>query len=821
MSNFFSKMVEQHNTSSVDSLKSDTNVLNLESDRSPENSPPLPNEASMDIDPRPTGYQDPPQSKRLDKPPEIIDGVLDTKSLQYGLRNIGKLAIGYSFVFLDLHLPALGIKSIDVISNYVHLLNVNLMHNMISDLTPLNSLDCLVSLNVSNNVIPNLDSLITMKNLRNLDASNNLIDSVGNMSRFPALEKLNLSNNHVCLLAGVSQNKRLRVLNVSSNKIYTMMHFGPIKVTELYIAANDLESVEEVQFLNQLQVLDISYNRISNLRGLENHKYLMKVDVQNNLIPDYDDLEPVFTKNMLLRELNLRNNPIQDKDDYRLAILYRCPELTSLDKHKVQAEEKVSAQNLFNPPPEVMAARDHINHVVYKYLQPARLRECTLPNLETPYPILILCGPEGSGKIELANKLVMEFPDFFNYLPNHVVTLAHDTSIYGKELEQNNISGITPEEFVNLIQEGRFVSTYSVGSRTLGIMYDVIDSIASEGLACVTHMEYEGVLSFKKSFFEPRYLLVLPKTEQVHEDRLRFYYQMTDDEISYVLSRREMYIETNQEKPGFFDQVIDSDNIQNALRTLTSVVREYLGLPPDYVSRTQSSGITRDEKRGSVGGSVVSKSLRYKVSGKTPLMRKEGMTEAELRSLERRESALRQGIREDDLSPESAYGGHTTIYGKPYTAPAALETPAIGAFKVGPGKSHAGDLADEKNDGLESPIERPDIENGSSLRLQERASALLDDDVLLENEIQTLFNKAGKTIEGIMTLDEAKELIKNYFESNLFEFPFAAEDHKKFEVSFESYAETDGRADMSFEEFKGWFLYMLRMIKFGLYANSN
>ena len=175
---------------------------------------------------------------------------------------------------------------------------------------------------------------------------------------------------------------------------------------------------------------------------------------------------------------------------------------------------------------------------------------------------------------------------------------------------QTIASGITPEEFVNLIQEGRFVSTYSVGSRTLGIMYDVIDSIASEGLACVTHMEYEGVLSFKKSFFEPRYLLVLPKSEQVHEERLRDFYQMTDDEVSYVLSRRKMYMEINQEKPGFFDQVIDSDNIQTALRMLTAVVREYLGLPSDYVSRAQSSGITRDDKRGSVGGSVVSNVLR-------------------------------------------------------------------------------------------------------------------------------------------------------------------------------------------------------------------
>jgi hypothetical protein len=39
----------------------------------------------------------------------------------------------------------------------------------------------------------------------------------------------------------------------------------------------------------------------------------------------------------------------------------------------------------------------------------------TLPNIETPYPMLILSGPEGSGRIELAHRLVEEFSEFFGY----------------------------------------------------------------------------------------------------------------------------------------------------------------------------------------------------------------------------------------------------------------------------------------------------------------------------------------------------------------------------------------------------------------------
>jgi len=419
---------------------------------------------------------------------------------------------------------------------------------------------------------------------------------------------------------------------------------------------------------------------------------------------------------------------------------------------------------------------------------------------------------------------------------------AEDRTVYGQELQQNSVTGFSAEEFINMIQEGRFVSTYTDGIRTMGVMYDVIDSIASEGLACVTHLEYEGILSFKKSFFEPRYLLLLPKSEEVHEDRLRSFYQMPDEEVKRVMSRREMYVRVNQDKPGFFDQVIDADDINEALQTLTNIVKEYLGLPPDYVATRESSSGTGQKdsatKRGSLGGTnIVNNVLRYKVSGgKNQSGRqvsiREGMTEAELKSYERRESALREGIRENELSPESAYGGTNTIYGKPYTAPAAFEG-GSGMTRDGPTPNEENDEAnlydgatngkfDPNEEEFKTPIERPEIQNESKIRLQERASALLDNEVLLENEVQILFGKAGKSVDGnIENLLEAKNLIKDYFESNLFEFRFADEDNKKFEVSFQSYAETDGKSDMSFDEFKGWFVYMLRMIKYGLYADNS
>lgn len=39
----------------------------------------------------------------------------------------------------------------------------------------------------------------------------------------------------------------------------------------------------------------------------------------------------------------------------------------------IELSPQVEAVNMFNPPTEVVAARDHILHVIYNFLQPAKI----------------------------------------------------------------------------------------------------------------------------------------------------------------------------------------------------------------------------------------------------------------------------------------------------------------------------------------------------------------------------------------------------------------------------------------------------------------
>ena len=57
-------------------------------------------------------------------------------------------------------------------------------------------------------------------------------------------------------------------------------------------------------------------------------------------VESIDDVKPVENIT-LLRNLNLLRNPIQGIANYRLSLLFYIPQLNELDRHRVEAEEKV------------------------------------------------------------------------------------------------------------------------------------------------------------------------------------------------------------------------------------------------------------------------------------------------------------------------------------------------------------------------------------------------------------------------------------------------------------------------------------------------
>lgn len=66
----------------------------------------------------------------------------------------------------------------------------------------------------------------------------------------------------------------------------------------------------------------------------------------------------------------------------------------------------------------------------------------------------------------------------------------------------------------------------------------------------------QGVLSLKKSYFEPRYILLIPTQVGSYIRRLNSRGLYTPAQIKVAVSRIELYARTNRQHPGFFDNVI-------------------------------------------------------------------------------------------------------------------------------------------------------------------------------------------------------------------------------------------------------------------------
>jgi internalin A len=114
--------------------------------------------------------------------------------------------------------------------------------------------------------------------------------SIQNMSNIDRLTDLNLLD--------LSNNKISKIENIDN---LTSLH-------ELALHGNEITGIKEVQFPENLKILHLSYNKIASLEGIENCPKLEDLVIYNNQI---SSIYPI-TKLPALKTLNVQSNPITD-----------------------------------------------------------------------------------------------------------------------------------------------------------------------------------------------------------------------------------------------------------------------------------------------------------------------------------------------------------------------------------------------------------------------------------------------------------------------------------------------------------------------------
>ncbi|XP_042323753.1 leucine-rich repeat and guanylate kinase domain-containing protein [Sceloporus undulatus] len=473
-----------------------------------------------------------------------ICGVLLEEMVAEALHKLGRSAPGTENVYLDLSL--------------------SIFHVSVSAL--------FAELDASHNCLTTYFDFKPPKNLQVVNFAHNEIPEMRDLSAYTSLTKLILDNNNITEIRGLENCHNLTYLSLANNKITEISGLKNLPIKTLCLKSNQIEKAVGLEELKVLQVLDLSGNQISSLEGLEEHSLLEEINLEDNQVSELNELEYIESL-PLLRVLNLLNNPVQEHPDYWLLVIFMLLRLTELDHKKITVQEKVAAVNKYDPPPEVVAAQDHMTHIMYSMMQPQRIFNSTLPSLDAPYPMLVLTGPLECWKRELCHRLCRKFNNYFRYSPCHTTRSAY----FGEE-NRLDYYFIPQEEFDKMVTTGQFIATFKYSGFSYGLGRDTIESIAREGLATCVHMEIEGVRSLKNSYFEPRYILLIPMNKEKYTSHLRRKGLFSRPEIDEAVNRVDMYIKLNQDCPGFFDAVFSIDDYDEAFAKLSSLIEEFLGL---------------------------------------------------------------------------------------------------------------------------------------------------------------------------------------------------------------------------------------------------
>ncbi|XP_039376551.1 leucine-rich repeat and guanylate kinase domain-containing protein [Mauremys reevesii] len=617
-----------------------------------------------ELEPEPqAGEEDSDSDSDLDLEPqpmeEHFDGVLDEDTVAEALYKLGRSAPGTKFVYLNLSLSGRNLSDISILSRYIHLEKLELSYNKINDLSCVSHMSYLLELDASNNELTTYFDFKPPKNLKEVDFSYNQIPEMRDLSAYQSLTKLTLDHNNIEEIKGLEKCHSLTYLSLAHNKITTISGLKNLPVKILCLCSNQIEKITGLEDLKVLRNLDLSSNKISSLEGLEEHDLLEVINLENNQISELGELE--YIEDLpLLRVLNLLRNPVQEQTEYWLLVIFMLLRLTELDHRKIKVEEKVAAVNKYDPPPEVVAAKDHMTHLMYSMIQPQRIFDSTLPSLDAPYPMLILVGPMACGKRELSHRICRQFNNFFRYSPCHTTRASY----FGED-NRLDYYFISQEVFDSMLNMGKFIATYKYNSHYYGLGRDTVESIAREGLASCVHLEIEGVQSLKNTYFEPRYILLVPMNKEKYEGHLRRKGLFSRPEIETAVSRVDMYIKINQDFPGYFDAVINTDDYDEAYTQLSLLIKEYLGMIQtsdldsswvldDKVFTDSSSLSFGDHKALTSGGTIrivqpsdinefsdsSAKNYSARISAKFAAQK----TPVEEASLQRRQCAARQGL---------------------------------------------------------------------------------------------------------------------------------------------------------------------------------
>lgn len=173
---------------------------------------------------------------------------------------------------------------------------VDLTGNQLSSLLAVEFPPTLTELDLTTNRLASIDPRIgQLERLQKLLLRQNLLDdrAAAQLSSFPklsSLQELVLRDNQLSVVPPLAPLASLAILDLSYNNIASMagLERAPPRLRELYLSNNAISRIEHLSHFSALQLLELGSNKIKVMAGLEGLRDLQELWLGRNRVRDVD-----------------------------------------------------------------------------------------------------------------------------------------------------------------------------------------------------------------------------------------------------------------------------------------------------------------------------------------------------------------------------------------------------------------------------------------------------------------------------------------------------------------------------------------------------
>ncbi|KAH8078367.1 P-loop containing nucleoside triphosphate hydrolase protein [Filobasidium floriforme] len=179
---------------------------------------------------------------------------------------------------------------------------------------------------------------------------------------------------------------------------------------------------------------------------------------------------------------------------------------------------------------------------------------------------LVVCGPSGTGKSTLLNRLFAAHPTKFGFSISHTTRSPRPGEVDGV-----NYHFTTDAAFVEMIQRGEFIENAQFSGNRYGTSVKAVKDVADQSRRCILDIDTQGVKLIKSNHptLNPVFLFLSPPSLPELKKRLTGRGTETQDSLQKRLDAAIAEIQYAVE--GGHDIVVVNDDVERAYGVLEKV----------------------------------------------------------------------------------------------------------------------------------------------------------------------------------------------------------------------------------------------------------